>query len=207
MQATSKWRTVALITGALLAGSVIGPPIVQAATAGIVTIQGSGSSHKAKVTSSGQLSVDPGLAKTGVGQIEAAPADPGHAVVIFAFPNCGAGGIFTVPAGKALIITGVNFYNSASSAGIAHELDVDSGPAASPCIHVLTAGIAPGSVDRVSQNQAFNPGIPVPAGDAIGVPAVNETGSVEVYGYLVPKTDVPAGAVSGPAHTQLTTRH
>lgn len=76
MQAAEKWRTAALVAVALLAGSVIGPPLVQAATAGIVTIQGSGSSHRAKVSSTGQLSVNPDLAKTGAGQVKAAPADP-----------------------------------------------------------------------------------------------------------------------------------
>lgn len=46
MHEAEKWRTAALVAVALLAGSVIGPPLVQAATAGIVTIQGSGSSHR-----------------------------------------------------------------------------------------------------------------------------------------------------------------
>jgi hypothetical protein len=59
MQATEKWRTAALVAVALLAGSVIGPPLVQAATAGLVTIQGAGSSHRAQVNSKGQLSVNP----------------------------------------------------------------------------------------------------------------------------------------------------
>ena len=59
MQLTDTWRTAALVATALLAGSIIGPPLVQAATTGIVTIQGSGSSHRAKVSSTGQLSVNP----------------------------------------------------------------------------------------------------------------------------------------------------
>lgn len=206
MQATEKWRTTALVAGALLAGSVIGPPLVQAATTGFVTIQGSGSSHRAKVSSTGQLSVNPNLATTNAGQVKVAPADPGRAVVVFSFPSCKTNGIYTVPAGHALIITSVNFYNAANTAGMAHELDLDAGPAASPCVHILAAGIAPTSEDRISQSQVFNPGIPVPAGDAIGVPEVNELGSVEFYGYLVPKADVPPGAVEHSTRTQLTIR-
>lgn len=207
MQAADRWRTMALVTAALLAGSIIGPPLVQAATASIVTIQGGGSSNKAKVSSTGQLSVNPNLAKTGADQVEAAPADPGQAVVLLATPKCAAGGIYTVPAGKALIVTGVTFYNAASTANVAHELDLDAGPAASPCLSVLAAGIAPSSEDRISQNQAFSPGIPVPAGDALGVPAVNDLGTVEFYGYLVPKADVPAGALPHRTRPQETITH
>jgi hypothetical protein len=206
MQATERWRTAALIAAALLAGSIIGPPLVQAATAGLVTIQGAGSSHRAKVNSSGQLSVNPNLAQTGAGQVKAAPADPGKAVVIFSFPKCTANGVYRVPAGHALIITGVNFYNAAHTAGMEHELDLYAGPASSPCVNLLAAGLAPGTEDRISQSQVFNPGIPVPAGDALGVNATNELGSVEFYGYLVPKADVPANAVNLSTHTQGTIR-
>lgn len=101
----------------------------------------------------------------------------------------------------------MNFYNAANTAAMAHELDLDAGPAPSPCLHILTAGIAPGSEDRISQNQAFNPGIPVPAGDAVGVADDNELGSVEFFGYLVPKADVPAGALNHSTRTQVTIRH
>ena len=121
-------------------------------------------------------------------------------------PKCTANGIYRVPAGQALIITGVNFYNAAITAGMEHELDLYAGPASSPCVHLLAAGLAPSSDDHISQNQVFNPGIPVPAGDALGVEATNEVGSVEFYGYLVPKADVAAGAVDRSTRTQVTTR-
>ena len=153
------------------------------------------------------MSVNPNLAKTGAGQVKAVPADPGQAVTVFHFPSCAAGGIYTVPAGKALIITGINFYNAANTANTPPELDLDAGPAASPCVNILAAGIAPSSEDRISQNQPFSPGIAVPAGDAVGVPEVNELGSVEFYGYLVPQADVPAAALRHRARTQVTIRH
>jgi len=57
MERENRWRGVALVAAGLFAGSVFGPPLVQAAT-GLVTIQGAGSSHKAKVNSSGQLMVN-----------------------------------------------------------------------------------------------------------------------------------------------------
>lgn len=48
------WRVAGLLALGILVGYVIGPPIVQAATS-LVTIQGGGSTHKAKVDSTGRL--------------------------------------------------------------------------------------------------------------------------------------------------------
>jgi hypothetical protein len=177
MNATGRWRTVALVSAALFAGSIIGPPLVQAATASLVTIQGSGSTRKAGVTKAGQL--------------QAAEADPGSVVMAFSGATCNAGGFYTIPVGKALIITGVNIYNHPASPGSV-ELDLTAGPAASPCGNIITAGISDGDL---TLNQAFHPGIPVPAGDSLGGLAFNENGSVQVYGYLVPATDVAAAAL------------
>jgi hypothetical protein len=188
------WRVAGLLAIGVLVGSVIGPPIVQAATS-LVTIQGAGSTHKAKVDSTGRLLVNSkGTTKiTGVGSTKASQlltteAGAAAAVVVFNGPSCAAGGIYTIPAGKALIITGVNFYNHAAGAGD-HELILLTGPAASPCSSLVAAGIQT-DVD-VSQNQSFHPGIPVPAGGAVGLSAFNDNGTVELYGYLVPAAAVP----------------
>ena len=51
------WRVAGLLALGMLVGYVIGPPIVQAATS-LVTIQGAGSTHKAKVDSTGRLLVN-----------------------------------------------------------------------------------------------------------------------------------------------------
>lgn len=40
----------------------------------------------------------------------------------------------------------------------------------------------------------FQPGIAVPAGDAIGISGQNDRGAVQFYGYLVPATSVPRHA-------------
>jgi hypothetical protein len=188
MHAT-RWRTAALVAAALLAGSIIGPPLAQAASVGIVTIEGSGSTNRAAVS--------------GAGQVYTAPTDPGKAVTVFSFtgsgtpaPGCAAGGIYTIPAGQALIVTGVDFYNFATTAGTSNQIVLEAGPVATPCTNILAGGVAPGSEDGVSQNQEFSPGIAVPAGDALGLNATNESGSAEFYGYLVPAADVPPGALS-----------
>jgi len=57
MEHANRWRSAALVAVALLTGSILGPPAVQAAT-GLITIQGAGSTHKAKVNSAGELMVN-----------------------------------------------------------------------------------------------------------------------------------------------------
>jgi hypothetical protein len=191
MQVKSGWRTGALLVAALLAGSIVGPPLVHAATADLVTIQGSDSTHQVAVTQAGQL--------------EETSIAPESEVTVFQFPSCAAGGIYTVPAGKALIITGVTFYNSAVTTSTPVEIDLLIGPSATPCTSVMAAGID--SDNRLSVHQDFQPGIPVPAGDAVGGVADNNSGSMEFYGYLVPKADVPASTIrQAPKSTIRTNR-
>ena len=60
----------------LLVGAALGPTVAQAASAGLVRLEGGGSNHLAKVTSSGQLSVTDGTAHTSAGQIESTIASP-----------------------------------------------------------------------------------------------------------------------------------
>ena len=61
MNAANRWRGVALLAIGLTAGSILGPPIVQAATkaaTSLVTIQGAGGTHKAKVDAAGNVMVN-----------------------------------------------------------------------------------------------------------------------------------------------------
>jgi hypothetical protein len=185
------WRVAGLLALGILVGYVVGPPIVQAASS-LVTIQGAGSTHKARVDASGRLSVNTEASVTKANQLLTTEAAAGSAVVAFSFPTC-PGGMYTIPAGKALIITGVNFYMAAAGPG-SHQLLLQVGPAATPCGSFVAAGLA-GDTDVVTYNQAFHPGIPVPAGNALGLTGINESGSAEVYGYLVPASAVPASAL------------
>lgn len=181
------WRVAGLLALGILVGYVVGPPIVQAASS-LVTIQGGGSTHKAKVDASGRLLVNTEASVTKANQLLGTEAAPGNAVVAFGFPTCDAGGFYTIPAGKALIITGVDFYNHASGAGYS-EIDLVAGPTSGPCAFLLAAGIQTDS--DVSQNQSFHPGIPIPAGSSLGMLGLNQNGSAQVYGYLVPASAVP----------------
>jgi hypothetical protein len=189
MQITNRWRTAALVAGALLCGSVLGPPLAQAASAGLVRLEGGGSSHLAKVSASGRLSVNAALPMTSTGQLNVAGANPRSIVVRFFAPSCAPGGIYKIPAGKALIITAVNFYNVATSASKVNQLFLEAGPVAHPCTSPLAAGLTP--ADNATENEVFPSGLPVPAGDAIGMDEFNENGKAEIYGYLVPASAVP----------------
>src|SRR5262249_44662152 len=104
--------------------------------------------------------------------------------VVFHTQSCSAGGIYTVPAGKALIITGVDFYTSAQILGEGHQLVLTFGHAAKPCTSFAAAAID--ADNELSQNQVFEPGIPIPAGDALGLTSDKDIGTAEIYGYLVP---------------------
>jgi len=197
MQITNRWRTTAIVAGALLCGSIVGPPLAQAASAGLVRLEGGGSAHVAKVSASGRLSVDAGLPKTSTGQLNVAGANPRSIVVRFFAPSCAPGGVYKIPAGKALIITAVNFYNVATNAIEVNQLFLEAGPVATPCKSPLAAGITP--ADNASENEVFPSGLPVPAGDALGMDEFNENGKAEIYGYLVPAAAVPNNVLSGMA--------
>ena len=60
MRENRAFRVAGLLLVGVVVGSFIGPPIAQAVGASLVTIQGSGSTNKAKVSSKGLLAVDTG---------------------------------------------------------------------------------------------------------------------------------------------------
>jgi hypothetical protein len=55
MRLPGDWRTAALMAGALVVGTVIGPAAVQAASAGVVRIEGGGSSDLARCPAPGRF--------------------------------------------------------------------------------------------------------------------------------------------------------
>jgi hypothetical protein len=206
MQVSSSWRTASLVAGALLAGSLIGPPLAHAASAALVRIEGANSTHVAAVSKSGRLSVDAGLATTPAGQVKVALASPANAVdVITQGPTCAAGGFYTVPAGKALIITSVNFILDATSPSVEGVgLVLGAGPAAHPCKSSVAAAYAPVGTDFQSVDQVYPSGIPVPAGDALAlIVGANGGGIADIYGYLVPAAAVPHNALQNAASAGL----
>ncbi len=206
MQVSSSWRTTGLVAGALLIGSLIGPPLARAASAALVRIEGANSTHVAAVSRSGQLSVNAGLTTTPAGQVEVAPASPANTVVVTTTSlKCGAGGVYKVPAGKALIITSVNFVLDAVSPSVEGTgLILTAGPVAHPCTSTIASAFAPVGTDFASVDQVYPSGIPIPAGDALGLTAgVNDGGLAGIYGYLVPAAAVPHNALRHMASARL----
>jgi len=188
------------MAGALLVGSVIGSPLAQALTASLVQIEGGHSTNVAAVSSTGKLSVNAGLTTTPDRQVKTALASPEDSVDILVIQTAnpcspGAGG-YTIPSGKALIITGATFLNvNTGVSGAGHSLILWARPAKGSCMS-SAAAMSAVSEDFVTQHQDFSPGIAVPAGDVLALQGGDDSGSVFVYGYLVPATAVPAGILS-----------
>lgn len=202
MQVSSRWRTASLVAGALLIGSLIGPPLARAASAALVRIEGANSTHVAAVSKSGQLSVNAGLTTTPAGQVKVALASPADTVVVTTTAlSCGAGGVYKIPAGKALIITSVNFdLDAVSPSAEGTGLILTAGPSAHPCKSTVATAFAPVGTDFASVDQTYPSGIPVPAGDALGLtPGANDAGLATIYGYLVPAAAVPHNALQNAA--------
>jgi hypothetical protein len=194
MNANIRWPVAAVAAGALLVGTIIGPTVGQAATAGLVRLEGGGSSHVATVNAAGQLSVNPGLAETPAHQILAAEANPLSYVTAIGLANCSAGGIYKIPTGQALILTGADFDNISANGTSFEQMAVTYGPSATPCSFFAAVGGSTVSVH--TENQVFQPGIAIPAGDAIGLSGQNDSGAVQIYGYLVPASAVKANAAT-----------
>jgi hypothetical protein len=123
-----RWRAVLLVTAGLLVGYVIGPPVVHAATS-LVTIQGAGSTYKAKVTKQGRLFVDTEAGTFGDYLKTFASTFPDGATVI-------AGG--TSSSGQDIKKNGVG-----TVTGV--EVDVPPGPPANP-IRVQLVRVKDGQV-------------------------------------------------------------
>jgi len=160
----------------------------------------------AAVSKSGQLSVNAGLPTTPAGQVKVAPASPADTVVVTTTSlTCSAGGVYKVPAGKALIITSVNFdLDAVSPSAEGTGLLVTAGPSAHPCASTIASAFAPVGTDFASADQVYPSGIPIPAGDALGLAAgVNDSGLATIYGYLVPATAVPHNALQNATPARL----
>lgn len=182
------WRVAGLLALGILVGYVIGPPIVQAATS-LVTIQGGGSTHKAKVNASGQLSVNTEAAVNKAGQLLTGQAAPSNYKSIFMLSttDCTTPG-FTVPAGKALIVSETTFFLFNNTPGSGVDILLTTG-APGTCTAFVAAGATSNAVETV--NQSYPTGIPIPTGTELH--AVSEGdggGSMFVYGYLVPAGSV-----------------
>jgi hypothetical protein len=194
MQTSRRWRAIALVSGGLFLGSLLGPPLAHATTAVIATIKG-----KDPLT---LISKNAGV--NGANQLETSQADPSSFVLSLGggtSPCTPDSGFYTVPVGKALIITGVTFVGEE---GIGTLL---AGPTAVGGCDVLVAAMisaySPDNAADARLYQQLQPGIAVPAGDQRAEFSASGSGDDLVYGYLVPASAVPSISLAHGPHVQL----
>jgi hypothetical protein len=157
-----------------------------------VAIEDPVSGVKASVDSSKRLKVGDGSgAMTVDGTIT--DATPANLVRIFAGAGSSCSNVYTIPAGKALILKSMTAYmHTAGSPG--SDVEAIVYPAANCASALAAAAIS----DRAHETvfQTFGSGIGVPAGRTISTLGFNTSGTVHLYGYLVPASAVPATAAA-----------
>jgi hypothetical protein len=166
----------ALAIGVVI-GAVLLSGVAVAAAPGLVTIADSTGTNKASVN--------------GAGQLLAAESNPRNTVIVQ-----GATGevetcqtIYTVPAGKALIIKSAMFGTQKDTAN--PEIDLLK----NGCTDHLTSAVSNPSTTFASQLQTWPLGIPVASGKTVDMICFEAlTCVVDLVGYLVPSALVPATA-------------
>ncbi len=126
-------------------------------------------------------------------QLLAAESNPANNVVAFGLTPQDCATIYTVPAGKALILKSAQFQL---------ERNGTEPPTVRAWVYAGTCGVsakllAASNVDRQSETVStdFGTGVPIPSGQSVIVNSYNNRGSAFVYGYLVPSAAVPASAL------------
>jgi hypothetical protein len=188
--------SISFVLGGLIV-AVLSTGTAVAATGSVTIADPTHTSHKAHVSSAGALSVAGKVSIGGTvnvagsvavhGGVTATEAPPASFVRGFAntLNSCITDEAYTVPTGKTLIITSIVFtVHNTGGAGADTIMEVMSGPPGGACSNILAQY---DTSDLVSTaQQTFQPGIVVPSGLAVKVGESNGTGSMRMYGYLVP---------------------
>jgi hypothetical protein len=174
MERSKAGRAAALVLVSMVVGA-IAVPRVASAVGSIVTIQGGGSTSKAGVNKAGQL----------LGS-ETAPASMRDYSAFFNGSVCKT--MLTIPATKGFILREV-VVQLGSTAGPTHSVAVrlDSDCTGLNAEIIRVAGAAGDTIAL-----PLEPGFAVAAGDQVTLSTGNLSGFVYLYGYLVPKSAVPA---------------
>jgi hypothetical protein len=161
--------------------------VAVAAAPGLVTIADSTGINKAAVN--------------GAGQLLAAESNPRNTVRALDSTNLQGTctDLYTVPAGKALIIKSVNIYHNFTGTGSPEVLLFNKNCSALIWDHVFSPSVSYATADR-----DFPLGVPVPAGDKVSFKCFsNNNCEVLIIGYLVPAALVPANAGGPIARTTV----
>jgi hypothetical protein len=159
-----------------------------------VAIEDPVSGVKASVDSAHRLKVgDAAGAMTVDGSVTATEASAANFVRVFAATSSTCSNAYTIPSGKALILKSMQaFIHNAGSPGSDAEAIVYN--AANCSGSLVAAAISDRAHENVAQN--FEPGIAIPAGHVVATQGFGDSGSVMLYGYLVPASSVPASAAA-----------
>ncbi len=111
-------------------------------------------------------------------------------------PGCATSG-YTLPAGKALIITSIKGnYNNADGTDIFVGFSLwDSGGCTGNIILTASEPVAAVQGAIASKNYEYGNGVPVPAGSTLTAFDGNDEGFTWVQGFLVPANLVSAGSI------------
>ncbi len=177
MKTDRPWRTAALLTAGLLAGSLIGPTVVNAVSSA-VKIEDRDSTTRADVDSNHRLHVDS----------EAGVANLGGTNFLDTY-----GLAFTIPNGELVLVSGNSGCNSSKSgAGVITGVNVNLGEAASQNLTVdvtnasgskliWEATISQGSIGSTA-SFIFENGIYSPDGFKVVMSNAPATAKCQVYG-------------------------
>ena len=168
------WLAIGLVCGALLA------PAAVYGAATLTQIVGTNGTTVAQVDQAHQLLTT-----------EIAPASVVTASGTVNSSTCEL--LYTIPAGKALILKAAFFYlSSSASSGTGGEADLYSNAACSTPIDV-TGTVPTGGTSTIPLNLGV--GWPIPAKTVLYAKAFAAIGTVAINGYLVGSASVPATAL------------
>jgi hypothetical protein len=180
----ARWIAAAIVIGALIAPG----GVVSAATTSLTTIAGKSGVHTASVT--------------GASQLLATESDPKSAVSVRGSidPSSSCQAIYTVPAGKALVIKTVVFNATFAPADTDGALVLNTANASGPCDGPTLA------VATLDRSQGLAQTLPEDLGGEVIVPqntvvdilhsGISGNGGAQIYGYTIPAAAAPATAAS-----------
>jgi hypothetical protein len=164
----------ALLLSGAVAGTLLGPSVVAAVSNVTGVHNASSTTTTAGITRAGQLLVT-----------ETKPTAV-RVILTAAGSSSACQSPYTVPAGKAFIITEVIGSNSSASEG-SFAMMATNNCSGEPMLGLYALPVAAYSVVTVP----FSPGYAVASGGSISVVGGQATVAIEIIGYLVPATDAP----------------
>jgi hypothetical protein len=185
---TGRQLTTMFIT-LMIAIVVAIPATAFAVTFTNVAITDPGGVNRAKVSTGGALSV------SGTATV----ATPSNLVRISGLGILGlCSSLYTVPAGKALILTSGSIHAHSSAPNDQAHVGIYLTSPDNPCFDPITEAFGDATTNWVTTPVDYGSGLALPTGTQLAVAGAAGNGVVELHGYLVPASAVPAAATASP---------